>query len=350
LRNLIFSLIVTAICIGLAEVVLRVALPVPGFVAMSDRMLQQHPTRSYTNLAGFSGVVSEPPHYSRVEVTINELGMRDDPVVAGETIDYLAVGDSFTAGAMVAADEAWPERLESYLNEAGDKPVRVLNGGVSGYNMQQIRLAAEEYSGLKPGAVIVGAYPSVVIRMHDPFLWFDGFAIRESRIPMIKSVEGGVIYAVPTPWLSKETQFWLIENFRFGAWIWKAIEPFAPKIKPPPPARGSLIKAFIDELAQLKVFLQAQDIPMIVFLITSQEEDGSFAEFAKTQNQKVKDWCVANNVLVFDTYDLMATYPADGLELRAADGADFHWSPLGHDLAAKALADYISSATDASQP
>lgn len=68
----------------------------------------------------------------------------------------VALGDSLTYGYGVAAEEAWPARLEALLAARG-APARVYNLGVSGYQSEDIaRLAGEWLPRLAPAVVVYG--------------------------------------------------------------------------------------------------------------------------------------------------------------------------------------------------
>lgn len=89
---------------------------------MADKLTHQH-----HDLLGY---VPCPRNHSDPE--IDQEGLRttgDAPGGAGPPI--LAVGDSFTFGDEVDALEAWPAQLQALLGR------RVLNGGVTGYGLDQ---------------------------------------------------------------------------------------------------------------------------------------------------------------------------------------------------------------------
>ncbi len=67
----------------------------------------------------------------------------------------LALGDSFTEGMYVTADEAWPAVLQSLLGERGYR-VHVDNGGMRGHSILQERIAAlGRWQALHPTIVVV---------------------------------------------------------------------------------------------------------------------------------------------------------------------------------------------------
>src|SRR5438045_1580099 len=84
---------------------------------------------------------------TKFQVTINAQGLRADqpvgPPAAGET-RLLCLGDSFTFGYGVAADQAWPYLLNSNESAPSDR-VESLNAGVSGYGPNNEAAWLQEY-------------------------------------------------------------------------------------------------------------------------------------------------------------------------------------------------------------
>ncbi|HID48118.1 MAG TPA: hypothetical protein EYP40_00625, partial [Chromatiales bacterium] len=146
IKNLFLFMVVSVITIGLAEFVVRSILPHPAFYAGHPGnvpgLVTPHPVLGYTYTPGFTGRMTTEDFSN--EYTINELGLRDAPVDAGNPDAYriLAVGNSFTAGEGVEQTETWVSQLERHLNEQrGARPsVRVINAGITGYSLRQIRL------------------------------------------------------------------------------------------------------------------------------------------------------------------------------------------------------------------
>ena len=119
------------------------------------------------------------------------------------------------------------------------------------------------------------------------------------------------------------------------------IAPSVETPEPPKPSAEELTVWFLDELSKLYAATSAADIPLIVFVLAHQRQDGTFSDALAGYNRSVVDYCVANGIPVFDSFGVLAGYPVEGVEFRAGGGSDFHWSPLGHAISAKGLADYI---------
>ena len=86
-------------------------------------------------------------------IAINDLGLRDGSVAPDDTIDVLAVGNSFTVGFGLPAEEAWPARLETLLNGAGESGSLVAAG--VGCGCRHADPPLEETQAPEPGGTAV---------------------------------------------------------------------------------------------------------------------------------------------------------------------------------------------------
>ena len=92
------------------------------------------------------------PGHVRPDGTHDADGMRSTPRLDGvaDRPLLLATGDSFTYGEEVDDAETWPSQLQALLS------VRVVNGGVASYGLDQIVLRTERLArALRPAAVVV---------------------------------------------------------------------------------------------------------------------------------------------------------------------------------------------------
>jgi hypothetical protein len=93
----------------------------------------------------------------------NSLGMRDSEPLPSDLpglIRIVCIGDSVTFGYGVGVDEAFPNVLESLLRQSPlvkDRPVEVLNMGVSGYSSADEAAVIEHKAlGLNPDIILIG--------------------------------------------------------------------------------------------------------------------------------------------------------------------------------------------------
>jgi hypothetical protein len=118
--------------------------------------------RGYRYAPDFVGTVERDGR--KISIRTNSLGLRERALSpADRRGQLLALGDSFTVGFGVGQREAWPARLEAGLAGMSNStdPPRVINAGVSGYSLAQIRLTAQELVPLlRPRLIVVGIYGS----------------------------------------------------------------------------------------------------------------------------------------------------------------------------------------------
>lgn len=92
----------------------------------------------------------------------NSRGHRDEEIQVpkpANTIRILVLGDSFTVGANVRRSEAYPQVLESWLDERELRRVEVVNTGVGGWSPYQYAEYFEHYgAALEPDVVLVGFF------------------------------------------------------------------------------------------------------------------------------------------------------------------------------------------------
>ncbi|MDB4497982.1 hypothetical protein N9251_01430 [Gammaproteobacteria bacterium] len=344
MRNLILLLVSCGIFLLLGEAAVRVVFPEigsSGFPPYSPELLVPNERRSYNYQPGYEGIAGGK---NGVYLSINNLGMRDADVVPGELISVLAVGDSFTAGYMVSEAEAWPAMLEHFLTtgSGSENSIRVLNGGVSGYNIRQIRYAAEDYLPLKPDIVVVGAYPNAANRLFSPYVYYEGYSVRQHTVGFLKMTDKGFLKAINVPRVSASAQFWLMENFKLGALLWLQLARFLeePFRAPEYASVEDEFAEYVGELSQLKMATDAMGAYLVVMLVAHQEPTGEFSERLKEYNRLIGEYCMANGIRVYDPTSIFEEYPSEGPMFRAG-GFDYHWSSLAHSLAARGLADML---------
>jgi lysophospholipase L1-like esterase len=91
------------------------------------------------------------------ELRINELGLRDGPLLDDGARRILSLGDSCTAGWGVSDRAAYPQQLQQLLDRAyGARRFRVINAGVPGYtSLQGLVYLRERGLALKPEIVVI---------------------------------------------------------------------------------------------------------------------------------------------------------------------------------------------------
>ncbi|MDP3938859.1 MAG: GDSL-type esterase/lipase family protein [Deltaproteobacteria bacterium] len=149
-------------------------------------VFEPHPRRMFTLSPGKEALfVGEE---FATEVRIGPDGLRHPALLPAEEAPQpriLALGDSFTFGYGVEAEESWPARLEARLRATGFPVAEVINAGVVAYAPdQELDLLRELLPRVRPDLVIVGLYIG-----NDPA----EVLLHRSAPPMQVSPEGALL-------------------------------------------------------------------------------------------------------------------------------------------------------------
>ncbi|HEX5387656.1 MAG TPA: hypothetical protein VFW66_13200 [Gemmatimonadales bacterium] len=347
------------VSLGLSELACRWLLPRPGYVAQGslDQMRAAWRTDSARGYAFAPNLVRKVTQLDyQVTLATNALGLRSGPIDTTDADDprLLAIGDSFTAGTGVEADSTWPARLQADLRQQDGRfsGVRVVNAGVPGYSLRQMRATADALiPRIRPRLLVVGLFAEAQSRLRDPFMLVDGYIVKQDEAEDVKGVSDGLLYSrMHRPWV-KSLDFWLDQHFYVGAYAFKAAYAVydwltnlehRPAASPEPgahPAAGGAteyLAAIDSELTALDSLTTTGGVPMIVMLIAGQEDSGDFSASDHELNDSVAAFCARLNIPVYDPLPLLERTAAGRPIYRFRH--DWHWSAAAHALAADHLA------------
>lgn len=129
---------------------------------------------------------------------LNAEGYRGDAVpVAKEAkeVRVLALGDSVTFGAGVASNRTWPAQFGEMLSERSGRPVSVINAGMAGASLDELRFAYETlWSRHRPDVVAVAVSGNMVSlawirRDQTPAMPRNGYAAQPRYRSFIKRLQ-----------------------------------------------------------------------------------------------------------------------------------------------------------------
>jgi lysophospholipase L1-like esterase len=260
--------------------------------------------------------------FMEVQVSINEAGLRGPPVrpVKGRWLRRVAVlGDSTTYGWGVDAGQTWSAALGRALDARGDGYVNeVLNFGVSGYSSQDEAVVLEAKAlPLDPDLVLLG------YNLNDPEF--------EPRQPLHR------FYAEPSWW--EGSRLLRFCEQRWQVWRRKRLgggDPFRLLHADGTDTWSSVENAF--ERMGRHVDGAGIDLLLVLFPLGRVPADPAEYRYADLHAQVAE----AARAAGLEVLDLVPAYAA------AADGPvyllpDMHPNPLGHEIAAQAVAERLSS-------
>lgn len=348
-KTLIFIAAVAFISISVTQLIVRLSLPPPGFTPIAPQnlagLITPHAARDYAYAAGFVGKINTWEYHT--DMAINSIGLRDDEIGPDEKIDIVAAGNSFTVGYGVQAEESWPSRLESYVNETlSPDSIRVVNAGVSGYSLRQIRLHIEDLLYLEPDIIVLGLYPGGHDRMNNPYIYFGGSLISNDRVPHLRFVGEGYLYSPFRNKILQRIHYWTMEHFEAAAYLagWVGALTGGPARSniakgTSALAAGGGLSSLLNELGAITQLVRRRGIELVVLLVTPQDEDGSFSSSEEKYNAIIRSYCRNAEITLFDPLPYFESSALDGTAFRI--GRDAHWSRQAHALVGRRLGDFL---------
>jgi hypothetical protein len=295
-----------------------------------------------------------------VEVRLNAGGYRQadfSPLAEGRRI--VAVGDSFTFGHGVEGEEAYPRVLERLLAERGER-AQVVNAGVPGRWVDEYYLELRERSlALAPDLVVLGFFVGNDIDGEDArtHVWrerdehggplridVDDVRVEEGyRVQKVKKPR----WSLPVVRDSHLAQLVIDAARSFGAEIGtprlKEEDVFRPTYSPETEEALSrvedLLVAIRDVCREHGADLLVVIIPMRQQVYPAERRGHEDLDWDKPQ-RLVEDFLTRNGVAWLDLRPALVA-ASSGPPLYFA--IDSHWTPRGHEVAAEAIAEHVST-------
>ena len=354
LKTLFITGVIGVLCVGIAELAVRLILPHPSFspypTGHVPGFMVTHPRREFAYAANFSGI-RITHDYGPQTITTNDLGLRNPPLKTqlGAQLRILALGNSFTAGLGVEDTDSWPAQLQQRLNDANPTAqASVINAGTSGYNLRQMRLMAEELIPVvRPQLIILAIFVGGQDRMLNPYVYFHDALVRQSVLPLLEPVEGGFLrisspYA--RPWAARIDK-WMQRYFHFGEHLLLLVNRLRSdqnQPRPPSPTRRqatALLQPLLDKMVRLKTQCDLNDIELLTVLINQQQANGDYLPVETMMNDVINQYFKNREIPVVDLLPVFEKRSERKAVFRYAE--DGHWPAVGHQLAAEQIALWV---------
>jgi len=342
----------------LGEVVCRLVLPRPGFIAVTGNAfpgaIRPHPSRLYQLVPNYSATLPGGTFGSMTFQT-NADGLRERPlsVVRRSKVRILAIGDSFTFGTGIDGAETWPARLERTLGQrfAKDSSVAVINAGVPAYGLAQLRDLTEELlPRLDPQILLLGVYTGGFDRMTDPFTAYDGFVIRRALLGQVRRVEGGMLVSPFTRPSAISFDHWLQGHWYLGAYLFEGANRLRAVVlrNLRPAGHPSLatvmqsdsvvaIQTGLAEIRRIQADARTRGVTLVVVLAPGFDADNRVPPNQQRLAAEVTRFCAEAGIPVFDP---TAPLEDSGMPLRVRPN-DIHLSAAANAVVADRLAAYL---------
>jgi hypothetical protein len=324
-------------------------------------------------------------HERVVRVATNSLGLRGPELPEGRTPGLrrmLALGDSFTFGDAVEAEEAWPARLETRLNRGGSvSRWQVINAGVPGHGTgQQLLLAEMLEDRLQPDVAVLGF--TVVNDLLDNLCVDEGSYTPKHGVPCFTLSGDRLQRRPPSPAVTSRaaarsprlrvTDFLAGQARRLTVWnprllAWAEASGMPVDLPYVPATVASWYDPRYAEpgwrlterlLLELRERLFARRVPLVVLIVPAavQVDRGlqsalrtlghrhaaveAFLDDPTRPQRIITDFCRAAALECIDALDPVVALDRRGA--RAYYPIDNHWTPAAHALAADLVAGHLA--------
>jgi lysophospholipase L1-like esterase len=374
-RRIVFPVLTVALGVLLAgvagELLLRAVWPQRSAVTVG--MFRADPDAGYSLQPGYRNVVRVPEYTT--DVLVDDEGYRiaaaergagnggaggggPGPAAAGDAISatrILALGDSFTFGVGVDAEDSWPAILERGLGAAAEESVRVRNGGVGGYGpLRSERLLAARQAAWEPQVLVHVVYVGNDLEDCRPDTFLEVPRIADGR--MVASVKSPLVRA----------RFWLRVNSHLYAFLRDQLydlyhrTPFAEMryLDPvglaewPEPMREETVPAAVDSIRRIAAWARERDVRYLVALAPAKYQvmDDAWSTYRKRwrlpdaafdrdhAQRELTERLAAEGIV---HVDLLPAFRAARDSRAFYYPVDPHWTAAGHRAAAERIRDEI---------
>jgi hypothetical protein len=307
------------------------------------------------------------------EAAANRHGHRDDAVALKKppgTFRILVLGDSFTVGASVRQEEAYPQRLETLLNQSATGRIEVVNAGVGGWDSFQYA-QYYEHAGhrFSPDLVIIGFFVSNDTYTPNLAVWDLPTAVMGRRVERVAAQDPLIrvkIFAYERLHLARfffnRAQGHVLQHTsgleRNGCQDFSRAYLVVQSTRLPnhwveTGERRASAQKNIAQIVRIRDLAADAGIPVIVVLIPDESQINAALQKAIVRpdawHRYDFDMPQAMIVPMFADHgipiiDLLPLFRSDP---RCLYMNDSHWTPAGHDLAALAIRERIVGMTRA---
>ncbi len=316
------------LALALAEVGLRLFRPVqylkpPSPVSPEEARQSLYRPSSVPGLS-YEMVPLRNGTFEGMQVRTNSLGMRGgEPAPPGPFLYRIAVlGDSFTFGFGVSEEETYPALLGKILNESPSGRqyhFEVLNLGVVGYTSR------DEAAMMKARAVPL--HPRLVVV---------GYVLNDPEIDPRQSLHK--YFDSPVWWRN----FHVLRLLHLG-WNWVDVWRFGggDYIRYLHAPDRDKWKSVVTAFADIRSAAGAEGARVVVAIFPLVPKEGWAGYRYRGIHLQVGEAARADGFEVVDLLPVFSRYPPEEVRLSSEDD---HPSPLGHALAARAIADALEAA------
>ncbi|MGQ0733189.1 MAG: SGNH/GDSL hydrolase family protein [Acidobacteriota bacterium] len=266
--------------------------------------------------------------YQGVEVSINELGLRDRPVErkAKDEFRILLLGDSVTFGWGVPIEATFGRRLEPLLTERLGRPVRTINAGVGSYTtVQEYSLLQRYFQTLEPDLVSLLFVGNDIVPNDPPFDPWSQRSLRGKSPPEAITI------------LLRKSWFYRLGLFAMQQSVKSGLVPRSARLSSDAfvtSARG--VRESMTALAAAAVFSRERGVGFMTFFYRSKDEAATGVYSAL-----LAEVSAVGGRYDFPVVDLGPLWGPENMRSLTNSVVDSHPNSEGHRAIADAMAPFV---------
>lgn len=354
--GLLFVGVVVALLVG--EMLVRYVAP-QGVYRFPKGLFVADPVLEHRLTPRFSGVASTSEY--KTAIRTNSMGFREDKEYGTkpkDTYRILAIGDSFTMGVAVELDQSFVKLLEKSLSQRPQRRYEVINAGIPGFDTRQELVLITRYGReLNPDLILLNFYVGNDITdnyQRTPAFVVDGYYTNgrpeDGLLPGPTKLflqTHSHLYCFVWPLLSRlrHPDATVLTEERRSYFLSIYTEPRDPEVE-------AMWNATWSQLQEVAATVNNDIAPVVVIVIPDrlQVHDAAWLDVKAHErrgviyrrdapNRRIAEFCERLKLPVVDLLPVMADATKRGALYFTIDG---HWTPLGNEVAASAVADFLS--------
>jgi lysophospholipase L1-like esterase len=352
--QIVLPLLSALFAVGLVELILILFYPIP-YSLERNMYFEADPYLGYRNMPLASGY-----YPNGIPAQANSLGFRDAEATLEKspgTYRILMVGDSFTVGANVEQDDAYPQVLERLLNSSDSRNIEVLNSGVGGYEPFHYAAFVENYAAdYNPDMLLLGFFVGNDTYNTITSVEQSRTAVLGRRIsrnagkgwPVLVKIWGYENLNVVRGLINKGPASLVFERERCDEFsrLFLAIQGKRIKnhLAEPDAGQREAMKSNLEQIMRIQTFARERNIPFFIALLPDENQLSAALQNVLIPAEELGkyDFEMPQRTLRshFDSMgipylDLLPDFRAD---TRCLYMNDTHWVAAGHKMAAERIA------------
>jgi hypothetical protein len=336
----LLSIIPLICCILLLELILRaIGVPKEMVIKKDDSdFIQYDENLGYTYLPNLDISISNDNY--NINIKTNSLGHRNKELtLSNSDIKILVVGNSYSVGYGVAEETRWSNQLESFFKNSSQRCF-IYNASVSGYSLGQMISSAKQLQPkINPNFIIVGLYFNGINRISDPYMYYESFCVRCSKINHTVFKTDRMILTHFSNKQIKALEAFMLDHSVLANFIISRLVVAKQMLHQNPQENESSDLMVCKKIQSFKASVE-EGVELVILPILQHDKNKIFSKNQINQYHKLKSCCEQNDIIFVHLLPSMeAKLETSSFWIKN----DTHWNEYAHKIAAQSIFKCLSN-------